>query len=251
MARRAAFIAQQRERFDHLLLLDAGDSLLNDELQPLTIQSQSRLIVEAMNLMGYDAMALGEQDLKLGPTALRQRMAEADFSILSANVHLAGSKDLFGEPYAIVQLGPYSVGIIGLTGAPAAPPAGFEVTDPVAAAHTFIPQVAEQVDLLILLSHVGWAQNLQLAELSAELDLIISGGDEQASVYPYISAETGTYLAQAERPSRGHAGRNVGQWQLNLGDQGVMMGEWQIVPLGPEFISDPEMLALIQRYQQQ
>ena len=116
MARRATLIAQQRQRFDHVLLIDAGDSLLADEHQPLTLQSQGKLAVEAMNLMRYDALVLGERDLSLGPNVLRERMAQADFPILSANVHLAGSQNLFSDAYTIVQFETYSVGIIGLLG---------------------------------------------------------------------------------------------------------------------------------------
>jgi len=75
------------------------------------------VIVEAMNLMGYDVMALGEVDLQLGEDALRQRIAEAQFAVLSANVIVQSTGELFAKPYVIMERGGRRIGIVGLTGA--------------------------------------------------------------------------------------------------------------------------------------
>ena len=64
-----------------------------------------------------------------------------------------------------------------------------------AAAEILIPQLASQVDLLIL-SHLGWSQNVQLADQFAEVDLIVGGGAEAASGTAHRSAATGTYLVR-------------------------------------------------------
>ena len=45
-----------------------------------------------MNLLRYDAYAIGDLDLLLGPSVLKQRIAEAEFPILTANVQLAGEE---------------------------------------------------------------------------------------------------------------------------------------------------------------
>ncbi len=231
------------------MLLDAGDSLLSDERQPVSLASKGAFSVEAMNLMGYDAMALGERDLQLGVEFLRDRMGRADFGFLSANLRLAESGDLFALPYTILEFGGRSVGIIGLTGTPSSPPAGFKVLDPIEAVQELLPQVVEQVDLIILLSHLGWAKNVELANMFSEVDLVIGGGTDAPGNQPYKSSSTGTYLAQAELSSPGHAGRYVGRWRLSISAEGQpQVDSWRIIALEPQFQDNPEMVALLGRY---
>ncbi len=63
VTRRAAVIRKEREKATHMLVLDAGDSLLNNQ-QPAK-GTRGKTSIEAMNKMGYDAMALGMLDLSL------------------------------------------------------------------------------------------------------------------------------------------------------------------------------------------
>ena len=74
-------------RADADLILDGGDmftgTMLADEFQ-------GRLVIEIMNAIGYDAAALGNHEFDYGLEALEARVREADFPILSANVHGVG-----------------------------------------------------------------------------------------------------------------------------------------------------------------
>lgn len=247
LARRAALISQERDKTPFLLLLDGGDALFSD--QPLTEQSKGALIIEAMNLMGYDAMALGEGDLRLGQSTLQRRMEEATFPILSANVRLSESGDLFAPAYAFLELDGRSVGIIGLTGLASEPVPEFEISDPLTAARQVVPEVTEQADTVIILSHLGWARNADLAGLFSAVDLIIGGGAQAPGQQPYRADVTGTYVAQAELPRPGRAGRVVGRWALTLdADGNTVSQEWRAVSLGPEFADDPAMAAVLQEY---
>jgi 5'-nucleotidase/UDP-sugar diphosphatase len=240
-------IAQQRSAFPNMLLLDGGDTLFSD--QPLTQQSQGALIIEAMNLMGYDAMVLGEGDLQLGVGPLEERIAEAEFPILSANVRLTGKDTPFVEPFAIIPVGERHVGILGLTGVPEQVPSGFAVDDPMDAARRYLPAVREQADLVIILSHLGWIENVRLADLSSEVDLIVGGGSLPMGGQPYRAGRTGTRLTQAERPTVGHAGRYIGQWDIVLGSDGSVRFEgWRMIPLLPDYPDDPAVVALLGRY---
>jgi 2',3'-cyclic-nucleotide 2'-phosphodiesterase (5'-nucleotidase family) len=247
LARRATFIAQQRAQNQHLLVLDAGDALFSD--RALTQASQGALIIEAMNMMGYDAMVLGEQDLRLGPAVLRERMKEAFFPFLSANVRARGEGHLFAQPYTLVDLGGRTWAIVGLTGLPPAEVAGLVVDDPVGAAREWIPEAARQAEVLIVLSHLGWSQNILLADMFPEVDLIIGGGAELARIQQATSAVTGSQLVQAEFPSAGHAGRMIGRWQVGFSNEGrLIVGEWQVVGLEPSYADDPAIVQLLTRY---
>jgi 2',3'-cyclic-nucleotide 2'-phosphodiesterase (5'-nucleotidase family) len=240
-------IAQQRLVFPNMLLLDGGDTLFSD--QPLTQQSQGALIIEAMNLMGYDAMALGEGDLQLGVGPLQERITEAEFAVLSANVRLAGKDTFVAEPFTIIPVDGHRVGILGLTGVPEQVPSGFTIDDPMDAARRFLPTVSEQADLVIVLSHLGWIENVRLADLSSDVDLIVGGGSLPMGGQPYRAGRTGTRLTQAERPTAGHAGRYIGQWDIVLESDGSLAFEgWQMIPLLPDYPDNPAVVELLGRY---
>lgn len=210
------------------------------------------MIIEAMNLMGYDAMALGERDLQLGVDQLQLRMSEADLAVVSANVHLAETGELFAAPYTILKSDDRSFGIIGLTGMPAELPPGFTISDPIKAVEDLLPEVTEGADLIIILSHLGWNQSKQLADLDPEIDLVISGGMDTPDPELYQGPLIGTYLAQAELPSSRHAGRRVGRWKLTLDTANELtLNSWTIISLGPEFIDAPVMVDLVRRYRSQ
>ena len=66
-----------------MLVLDAGNTIYG---QALAVQSKGQVIVESMSAMGYDAMTVGESDLRLGLDLLLQRAEEADFIFLSCNL---------------------------------------------------------------------------------------------------------------------------------------------------------------------
>jgi 2',3'-cyclic-nucleotide 2'-phosphodiesterase (5'-nucleotidase family) len=231
------------------LLLDGGDSLVADESQPLTGKSQSALIIEAMNLMRYDATVLGERDLQLGAEALSERINEAEFVVLSANVRLADGGELFAKPYTILETGGWTFGIVGLTGSDPGTPPEFYITDPFIAIEGILPALSEETDWIVVLSHLGWTENKHLADLAPEIHLIVSGGAETPDQAPYSASTTGAYVAQAERPSPGHAGRQIGRWDLELGaDDQMEVNTWKSVRLGPEFTDDLALRELLRRY---
>jgi len=242
-------VKQERQASSHLLLLDAGDSLLGDRL--LGQQTQGKGIVEAMNLLGYDAMALGGGDMRLGLDTLRQRMAEAEFPFLSANVVLSGTETLFTEPYIIKEMGDHKVAIIGLTepGAADAIQGAVAVLNPIETARHYVAEVSSKANIIIVLSHIGVEEDMKLAGEVEGIDLIVSGTGQVLLGQAVQNETTGTLIVQAEVPSLGHAGRTIGVARLQIGSQGEIKSyQWAAVSLTPDFADDPEMRALLSSY---
>jgi 2',3'-cyclic-nucleotide 2'-phosphodiesterase (5'-nucleotidase family) len=242
-------VKQERQTSFHLLLLDAGDSLFGDRF--LGQQTQGKGVVEAMNLLGYDAMALGGGDMRLGLDTLRQRMAEAEFPFLSANVVLSGTETLFTEPYIIKEMGEHRVAIIGLTepGAADVVQGGIAVLNPVETARRYVAEVSSKANIIIALSHIGVEEDMKLAGEVKGIDLIVSGTGQVSLGQAVQSGTTGALIVQAEVPSPGHAGRVVGVARLQIDSQGEIRGhQWTAVSLGPDFADDPEMRALLSSY---
>lgn len=243
MARRATFIKGQRQNSPHLLLLDAGDTLAAQ--RGLGLATQGRVIVEAMNRLGYDAMTLGDEDFKLGLEVLRQRMAEAQFPFLSANVLLKESGELLAQPYLVKEVGGHKVAIIGLTTTDASLISSeIVVLDPLQVARERVAELRDQADVIIILSHLGVNLDRQLASQIEGIDLIIGGHSRTPIQPPLQDPQRGTIIAQA-----GYRGQWIGEVRLRLDSTGQVMDfEGRTVLLTPDFADDPEMRAFLDEY---
>lgn len=202
-----------------------------------------------MNLMDYDAMALGPKEMSLGVDLLRQRMGEASFAILSANAVLAGSQELVAEPYTILDVGGHKVGIIGLTRIEAAAPSGFQVLDPHEVAKRYVPEVREKAGTVIVLSNLENSAALALARAVPGIDLVVgalpSGSPTQSLRVP----DTGTLVVVADLAMTGHSGRRVGVLRVTLGSDGSLSGEtWSSPWLDKTIPDDLVMQALLDKY---
>lgn len=199
-----------------------------------------------MNLLGYDAMVLGGEDFWLGLDVLRQRMEEAKFSILSANVVMAATDQLFATPYVIEEIEGHKVAIIGLTDREAADAAGeaIVVLDPLEALEDVMVEVNEESDIVIVLSHLGTEVDSQMANQVKGIDLIVGGKSRQVLDLPLWIESSRTVIVQA-----GYQGRWVGVVSLEVDSQGAVADhKGQVVLLDDSFADDPEMRALLDRY---
>lgn len=226
------------------MLLDAGNTLFGN--QPLAQQTQGQVIVEAMNLLGYDAMALGSEDFWLGLDVLRQRMEEAEFPILSANAVISGTDQLFATPYVIKEIKDHKVGIIGLTNQEAANTSGraIIVLDPLETIKNLMDEVSKEADIIIVLSHLGTVVDVQMAGEVEGIDLIVGGQSQDVLDPPLWIGESGPVIAQA-----GYQGQWIGVVRLEIDSRGKVAGhQGEVVLLGPDFADDPEMRAFLDQY---
>lgn len=243
VARRAAIIRFQRDQAQHTLVLDAGNSLLGDSDPAL--ETRGRTSVEAMNRMGYDALALGMQDISsLELSELRERLAEAQFPVLSANAYLAGTQELLTDPYVVMAMADHRVGILGLTDA-----GGTEevvTTDPVLAARKWLPRLQRVADIIIILSHAGLDTDQAIAGQLPGIDVIVSGRGGSLK-QPILAEPSGTILLHADNAVRGSAGTRLGIAHLSFDKAGSLAEyEWRKIILTSDFGEDPAMAAWVE-----
>jgi 2',3'-cyclic-nucleotide 2'-phosphodiesterase (5'-nucleotidase family) len=237
-------IYQIRQEVPDALVLDAADSLILDRTPATNTGGASS--VEVLNMLGYDAMALGEGDLaRLGPGRLGELLLEAQFTVLSANVVLGDTAVLSGTntgsvlPYVIRQVQGHAVALIGLTGLSTPPQA--EVLDPLDSVREAVEQASQEADVLILLSHAGITTNVEIANQVTEIDLIVSGGGKGYTPEPFLT-DGGPPIVHADMASPTGAGRRVGVGTWWFDEQGHLVGyDWQFVRLTPEIFDDIEV----------
>lgn len=225
------------------MVLDAGSALHGGWV---AMKSEGRVILEAMNAMGYDAMALGRMDVAIGLEALNERAGEATFPFLSAN--LVGKEDkrpLF-EPYTILERQGAKIGIIGLSEPQAVQAPGVPdkatVLPPVETGIKYVAELRDQVDILIVLSHAGLEEDKALAVAAPGIDVIIGGLTRKLMRVPERVGNT--LIVQ-----QGYKGEWMGRLVATFDAQGVPGDVSEdVITLGPDYADDPEMVALVDKW---
>ncbi len=240
-------MSQQRQEAEYVLLLDTGDALVGGGL--LGDRTQGQAVVAAMSLIGYDAMALGPKELSLGPDLLRQRMQEAGFPMLSANVVLRGTEELFAPPTVVLERGGYRFGIVGLTRPADGSASGFEVRDPVQAAMRYVSELAKQVEIVIVLTNLEYQAAFELADRIPDIDLVIAALPKAIPQQALQAPQSGALVVTADQPSPGHTGRRVGRLVVTVeGDGRMRLEAWQSVAMDGTIADDPQMDELLDRF---
>lgn len=181
LGRLAGAVARHRKAAGdgNVLLLDAGDLLGDSMIADLT---EGKAMVEALNHLGYDALAVGNHEPDFGTAVLRQRMRDATFSVIAANLIERKESNLFAKPYLVKKAGRVSVGILGLAypktawTTAAKNVAEVEFQDPVPAVKHYLPKMREEgAELVVVLSHLGLGGDKLLAMAVEGIDVIVGG----------------------------------------------------------------------------
>jgi 5'-nucleotidase len=220
MARRATMVKALRKTIPNLLLLDAGDTFQGT---PYFNLYKGRLDYKLMSLVGYDAGTLGNHDFDNGVEALLEAMQEATFDFVNCNFVCRDAPALGKRlrPYVIKDFPGIRVGItgVGVAFKGLVSPAnhkGVDWMDPDKALKPVIAHLREKekVDLVVLLSHLGYDEkgqgwdDLSVAKQVPGIDAIIGGHSHTFLDQPVKVANAGgeTLVFQV-----GFAGVNLGR----------------------------------------
>jgi len=154
------------------------------------------LILESLNLMGYDATAIGDDDLTLGKDFLSDLSKKANFPFLSSNViDEASGKPLFHSTL-VKEVNGFRIGMFSLL----APEAflgpedsrkkGLSIRSPVEVAQAMVKELQPKTDFIFLLSHLGYPKDLELAQAVSGIHLIFGGHTGMNLVYPPVVKNT-------------------------------------------------------------
>jgi 2',3'-cyclic-nucleotide 2'-phosphodiesterase / 3'-nucleotidase / 5'-nucleotidase len=179
-ARMSGIVKQVRGAISNTLLLDAGDQFQGTLYYNLF---RSSAITLTMNALGYDAMAVGNHELDNGPAELRRLIDGATFPVLSANMDVANEPLLAGKIRAgaiVTTAGGERYGVVGVTTEDTAflssPGPTVRFTPHVSATQSSVNALlAQGVNRVIVLSHLGYDVDLRLARVITGADVIVGG----------------------------------------------------------------------------
>ena len=168
------------------LLLDGGD--VNTGVPESDLQDAVPDF-KGMNLLGYDAMAVGNHEFDKPPFVLKMQRDLAQFPMLAANIYSGGER-MFA-PYKIFNVGGVRVAVMGLTTEDTQKMAhpdnmkNIEFRNAIAEAAKLVPELRKQADIVIAATHMGQYQNgehgsqapgdVEMARAVKGLDLVVGG----------------------------------------------------------------------------
>jgi 5'-nucleotidase/UDP-sugar diphosphatase len=179
-----AYIADSlRAIYPDILLVAAGD---NQTGNPVNDQYPEKGLpmIELMNAAGFDLSAVGNHEFDSRPKGFSNLTHKAKFSFICANVSAEDSLKIRFSPYKIVTLpNGLKLAFLGLlqinqNGIPDSHPdntKGFTFRPPFETAPEY-SFLKDQSDVFIALTHIGFENDVRLAEtMPAGIDLIIGG----------------------------------------------------------------------------
>jgi len=202
MAALAGWVAQIRSRApDRTLLLDGGDAWQGTFTSNA---NKGEAVTKVMNLMRYDAQALGNHDFDWGQDVLAQRAKEAAFPFLAANLRdPTGALPAYVKPWIVKDVGLARIGIIGLTN-PRSPTivkassiVGLTFLPSIETVQKYLPEVRAQSDIVVVLTHIGIDEDSELAQAVPDIDIIVGGHTHLAMRTARTIGKTRIYQAGA------------------------------------------------------
>jgi len=184
------------------LLMLAGD-FLSSSVTSTVFQGEQ--MIATLNATGLDYATLGNHEFDFGIEILLQRMAEARWTWVIANVVDRQTGGIVGgaAPYVVREYGSLTVGIIGLCIADdtVTGPAfeRVQVLDPIETAAKYLPEMrAAGADVIVALTHLAYGTDRILAERFPEIDVIVGGHEH----YPITSTVGRTLISKAGTEAR-------------------------------------------------
>lgn len=221
------------------LLVDAGDiftgTFLSDEFKGAPT-------IQAMNKIGYMVGTIGNHEFDYGQDALRLRLREAKFPVLSANL-VAPVKEV--KKYVILTAKGLRFGLIGLTTEDLKSKShpkhtgGVDILDTVKTLEQILPEIRQRSDFIVALVHLEDEEDRRIASAFPEIRLII-GGHNHDTLGPI-------WLDRTLIVKTGVAGHNVGRVDLEFENKKLSSMNAQLIPV-KNVRPDPETVKVLEPF---
>lgn len=242
----AAAVGACRDTAGLVLLVDAGDRWTGNAYVDKT-PAPGKPVVELMNRLGYDAATLGNHEFDHGQAYLGRMLDSMEFPVVCANV-VSDTCTFPQLPASVVlERDGVKIGIVGVVtnyegpGHPAGHKqsfAGLRFPDPQQEAIRRAEELRPQVDVLLLLSHMGDDRDAELLAREGRYDALIGG---------HTHVELDTLIGRTLLTQTGKNLANVGVTTLRLRGRKVVGAEFELRPLAA-YAPDSAFAAQVDRY---
>ena len=232
-----------------MLLVAAGD---NQTGNPVNDQYPEKGLpmIELMNATGFDLSAVGNHEFDSRPKGFSNLTHKAKFDFICANMSTDNSNNVKVSPYKIftlpngLKLAFFGLLQINQNGIPDSHPdnvKGFSFRSPFETAPEYL-FLNDQSDILIALTHIGFENDVKLAEtLPAGIDLIIGGHSHTKVEKEQI--HNGVLITQAENKLK--YGTLI---KLTLKSGGPLQRSMELINIRNSKNEKPSIRAMVDKY---
>jgi hypothetical protein len=239
IARRATLIKKLRKEFPNLLLLDAGSFFAGGHFDEYSQNTEldierSKINLKAMELMGYDCVAVGNDEFNFGKEFLKEVIDKTNIAFVSANIEWNKI-----QPLVIKKVADINIGITAVTSMSAEKKTGgLKFDEPKAAVRKVVSELKKQgANIIILLSNFTADEDLALIRENPAIDILIT--NTRAKEQTLNSIDSVLVL----RPS--WQGRKLGKLTLTLRDKRIVDSKVEELRLSDQIADDKDILTLL------
>ena len=170
----------ERARAEHSITTFGGDLISPSVMSGLTKGTQ---MIELLNALGTDVAVPGNHEFDFGPEITAERIADSNFPWLGTNILDKDGLQAVGTIAShMISVGGYEIGFMGLlapeTDTLSSPGSAINFAPPVDAAKAAVKELqAAGADVIVALTHLGFADDRVLAREVGGINLILGGHD--------------------------------------------------------------------------
>ena len=242
-----------------VLQIDGGDQFMGSLFYTA---HKGRAESAVQRAVGTEVMTLGNHEFDNGPAVLADYARSLPFPLLSANLDTAREPLLAGlvKPFTVIQRGGARIGIIGVTTETtpqlSSPGPTVAFTNAAEAVERHIAALrAEGPTTILVLSHLGFAEDQRLAAAVRGIDVIAGAHSHTLLANGLAGAESPhpTLVDSPDRPVRivqaACYGRYLGRLDLDLEADGrVAAHGGQVREITPDIPADEKVAAIVAEY---
>lgn len=190
-SRIASYMKDIRAKKDNnVLFLDGGDTFHGT--YPV-VDSKGKIIIPLINKLNLDGMT-AHWDFAYGPEGFKEILSELNYPMLAINIYDKDTDDLVFDPYIIKEINGVKVGVVGIaaTIVDKVMPKHFSTGLYFTLGNNELPKYIEElknekdVDLIVVLSHLGFPQEVKLAKEVDGIDILLSAHTHNRMYEPSI-----------------------------------------------------------------
>lgn len=234
-------VEEIRKEKGEILFLDNGDTIHGTYE---AVKSEGAALVPLLNLLRPDAMTF-HWDIAYGPDVLKKREKELDYPILASNVYYKDTDELFMKPYLIKEVSGVKVGIIGVASniigrnMPESFSEGLYFTNGDKELPSYIREVRENgAEIVVLLSHLGFPQDIALVSQISGIDVCISGHTHNR-IREAVKIKD-TFIIQS-----GSHGSFLGRLDLSLFEGKITSVHHELIDISEGIPEDPQFAEMV------
>jgi len=234
----------RNEKHGKVIALDNGDTIHGTFP---AVNSKGQALVPILNKLELDAMT-AHWEFAYGPDNFRKIVNKLNFPMLAINCYEKKSNILVFPPFKIIEFDDLRIGIIGIAATivdktmPKHFSEGIYFTLGNKELPVYIKQLreTEKVDLIVVLSHLGYPQEIKLTKEVDGIDVLLSGHTHNRLYKPIVV--NGSIVIQS-----GCHGSFVGRLDLEVENGRIRKFEHRLINVDESVKPDPEIESIVNK----